>query len=54
MTKIRIEIGKTAFHYDKDYGIDKRTGWSVSVNGSFICQFKPLYKAIIKRISYAS
>lgn len=27
--------------YDVDYGIDRRSGWSVTVNGSVIVQFAP-------------
>lgn len=27
--------------YDVDYGIDRRAGWSVTVNGSVIVQFAP-------------
>lgn len=26
-------------HYNVDYGIDRRTGWSVVVNGSVVVQF---------------
>ena len=32
--------------YDKDYGIDKKTGWSVSMDGSIICQFKSFFVAM--------
>lgn len=31
---------------DKGYGVDKRTGWSVAVDGSYVAQFVPLWKAL--------
>ena len=35
--------------YDKDYGIDKRTGWSIAINGWYVVQFhKYLVVALIK------
>ena len=35
--------------YDADYGIDKRTGWSVCINGSYLSQLeKSLIVAIVK------
>ena len=27
--------------FDRDYGIDKRTGWSIVVNGCFVVQLEP-------------
>jgi hypothetical protein len=37
--------------YDKDYGIDKRTGWSVCTNGSYVAVLEGwLIVAIIKSI----
>jgi hypothetical protein len=43
--------------WDKNYGVDKRTGWSISFNGSFLVELeKRLSVAIIKagyrKISY--
>lgn len=40
MTRFRLEIGKHSFHYDTDYGISKRKGWSYSHEGHFVCQFE--------------
>ena len=28
--------------YDKDYGIYLRSGWSISINGHYYCQFRRL------------
>lgn len=37
--------------YDEDYGIDKRSGWSVAIDGSYYVQFEEyLIKAIVKAI----
>jgi hypothetical protein len=34
--------------YDVDYGIDHRKGWSITVDGSVVTQFKPtLTEALI-------
>lgn len=35
MTRIRLEVCGTGLHFDRDYGIDKRTGWSAVYRGSF-------------------
>ena len=36
---IRLEIDGLGLHFDRDYGIQRRTGWSLSRDGSFILQF---------------
>ena len=41
-----IELGRYRIEYQQGYGIDNRSGWSVSWAGSFFCQFVPLRKAI--------
>ena len=32
--------------FDTDYGIDKRTGWTVTVNGSILCELVPFEQAM--------
>ena len=45
----RFKIGKFSLHYDRDYGIDCRSGWSLAWDGSFLVQFAPTpVHAIIK------
>lgn len=44
MNSLRIE-------WDKDYGCNHRTGWSVSVNGSFLAELERfLFVAIVKAV----
>jgi hypothetical protein len=32
-TRLRID-------YDRDYGIDRQTGWSVAINGVYLVQYE--------------
>lgn len=46
-----IQIGPLAIEYDRDYGLDKRRGWSVVYCGSVCAELQPwlvmaIYKAI--------
>lgn len=35
--------------FDRDYGVDKRTGWSVCINGSYVSELeKYLFTALRK------
>lgn len=44
MKKLRI-------HWDKDYGIDNKTGWSICIDGSFVSELEDfLIIAVIKAI----
>lgn len=36
---MRLQIGWLTLDYDKNYGIDKRSGWSVALSGSYYAQF---------------
>lgn len=50
----RLGINKLSIHYDTEYGIDKRTGWSIAWDGCFIVEFEKhliiaIYKAIKNR-----
>ena len=33
-----LEIGEFRIEHDRDYGCNKRTGWSVSFDGSYLVQ----------------
>jgi hypothetical protein len=38
-------------HWDRDYGCDKKTGWSISIDGSFVANLERfLIVAIVKAI----
>lgn len=39
---MKIEIGKAALHRDRNYGIDRRSGWSLAWNGHFVFQLVSL------------
>ena len=51
MKHLRLQVNQSGIDYDYEYGIDKRTGWSVFVDGSYIIQFERfLIVAVIKTI----
>lgn len=51
MNNLKIQINRHCLAFDRDYGIDRRTGWSVAVDGSYIVQFESwLVVAIWKAI----
>ena len=41
MKYIRLSFDKLTIHFDRDYGYDKRTGWSSEMNGSYIVELEP-------------
>ncbi len=42
-------IKNLKIEFDRNYGIDKRTGWSIVINGSFMAELeKYLFIAVIK------
>jgi len=45
------ELQITKFNLDSDtnYGIDKREGWSVSINGHVLSQFEPTAELAIEK-----
>jgi hypothetical protein len=48
---INHQVKSISIEYDKDYGIDKRTGWSLCINGNVVNQFESsLIKCLIKGI----
>lgn len=49
--RFEIAINDSAIQFDRDYGMDKRTGWSIAIKGHFECQLERfLIVAIIKTI----
>jgi hypothetical protein len=46
MTPFRLRLGHLQLDYDRNYGIKRRTGWSVSVRGSYVVQFVGLFAAL--------
>lgn len=41
------KLKNVSVEYDTDYGVDKRSGWSICVNGSFTAELEPsLIRAI--------
>jgi len=51
---MRLKLFGIELQHDRNYGIDKRTGWSICVAGSFYCQLEPwLIVATCKAIRVA-
>ncbi len=49
MKTLEIRCGNSGIQYDKDYGVDKRKGWSVYIDLSFCAEFeKYLITALCK------
>lgn len=46
MRRFKIVINTHSLCYDKDYGIEKRSGWSVCYDGSFLSDLQPFFKSI--------
>ena len=40
MKKIQIKYNRYIIEYDEDYGIDKRRGWSVALDGHYVVMFE--------------
>ena len=43
---MKFTIGGTGLEFDRDYGIDKRTGWHVVHKGGFEVQFVSFWRAL--------
>ena len=41
-------IDSVRVDFDRDYGIENRTGWSLSVNGSYLLQFVSLLRVLVR------
>ena len=49
---MKFQINNNILEFDRDYGIDKLTGWSIAINGSYVVQLeKSLWVAIWKAIN---
>jgi hypothetical protein len=48
---VEVNTKSLRLHFDRDYGSDKRSGWSIAINGSFYCELeRHLFIAIFKAI----
>jgi hypothetical protein len=43
---LRLTVNGTGLEFDRDYGTDRRTGWSAVVEGSYVAQLTDLEAAI--------
>ena len=51
--KVNIKmINNFSLQFDKDYGINKRTGWSICINGSFMSQLEKYLVVAIWKAFY--
>jgi len=51
MPDLIIRIGRLTVDFDRNYGCDKRTGWSIAWNGHYLVQLeKYLFVALYKTI----
>lgn len=41
MRRLCVEVNRLQVEFDRDYGIGKRTGWSVAWEGSYAVQLEP-------------
>lgn len=46
MSRAEFTVNRTGLEFDRDYGIDKRTGWSVVHEGRVMVQFVSLPWAV--------
>jgi hypothetical protein len=54
MPDLKFRIGKLTIDFDRNYGYDKRTGWSIAWYGHYLIQLEKhllvaIYKAIRER-----
>lgn len=51
MKRATLTIDGTGLDYDRDYGIDRRTGWTACIGGCVVGpQFVPLHRAVLALI----
>ena len=43
---IRLRLGGLGLEHDRNYGCDKRTGWSSTVRGHYVAQLTSLHRAL--------
>jgi hypothetical protein len=46
MKTFRIQFGPYLLEWDRDYGIDRRRGWTAVKYGRVLAQFVSLWKAV--------
>ena len=42
----KFEVNNFSLTYDRDYGIDRRSGWTVVINGVVVVQLTFIWKAL--------
>lgn len=45
----RLGIKNFQLEWDTDYGIDKREGWSLTIDGEVVCQFEDSPQNAVKK-----
>ena len=51
MDRLRFKLNRFSVDFDRNYGVSKRTGWSIAINGHYLVELeKRLVKAIWKAI----
>ena len=46
-----IKVRQLSIKYDTDYGIDKRSGWTSTINGHTQTQFVSLWESLFELIT---
>jgi hypothetical protein len=44
----RLRFWRLGLDFDRDYGIDRRTGWSAVYDGSVVVQFVSFGRALVE------
>jgi hypothetical protein len=52
MELFRLNLNGWELVYDREYGIDKRSGWSTIINGVVAAELCSLRQAILQTIHY--
>jgi hypothetical protein len=46
LRRFRLDVNWYRLEYDRDYGINRRSGWTAVVDGSVLTQFVTLWRAL--------
>lgn len=46
LKRFRLIVGDTELHFDTDYGMDRRSGWSVVIECCVLVQFVSFWTAL--------
>lgn len=46
------EMRTIRIHFDRDYGCDNRTGWSIAVDGSFYSELERFLLVVVAKAIY--